>query len=84
MVRRKLKTGLASLSKLKDLLRQSKLAQAHKALFESYLGYINVIWGNVSYAKLSRLQTLQNRTSKVIQSANIGMDGSAIGLTSVP
>ena len=69
IIKKKLKAGLASLSKLKDILPQSKLVQVYKALFESHLRHANVIWGNLSNTNLTHLQTLQDRAFRHIQSA---------------
>ncbi len=71
VVKKKLKAGLASLRKLRDILPQSKLAQVYKALFESHLRYANAIWGHILSTNLDHLQTLQDRALKLIQSANI-------------
>ena len=49
-IKNKLKGGLSTLKKLKNILPQRKLDQVYKALFESHLRYGNVVWTyNVSF-----------------------------------
>ena len=57
----KLKSGLSSILKLKNILPQTKLDQVYRALLESHLRYCNQIWGSLSNTKLDHLQRLQNR-----------------------
>ena len=59
-VKNKLKGGISSLRKLKDILPQRKLEQVYKALFESHLRY-----GDIA----SKLQRLQIRARKLIENA---------------
>ena len=60
-IKNKLKGGLSSLRKLKNILPQRKLAQVYKALFEIHLRYDNIVWSALSNTKLSQLQRLQTR-----------------------
>ena len=66
-VRNKLKGGISSLRKLKDILPQRKLEQVYKALFESHLHYGDILWNSLSDTKLSQLQRLQIRARKLIE-----------------
>ena len=70
-VRGKLAGGLASLRKLKDILRQSQLLNVYQALVESHLRYANVVWVALSKTKLSTLQRYQDRTFDLIESSKI-------------
>ena len=65
----KLKGGISSLRKLKDILPQRKLEQVYKALFESHLCYGDIVWNALSNTKLSKLQRLQIRARKLIENA---------------
>ena len=65
----KLKSGLSSLRKLKNILPQSKLDQVYRALFESHLRYGDELWGSLSTTKLEHLQRLQDRAQTLIESA---------------
>ena len=47
-VKNKLKGGISSLRKLKDILPQRKLEQVYKALFESHLRYGDIVWNALS------------------------------------
>ena len=58
-VKNKLKGGISSLRKLKDILPQRMLEQVYKALFESHLRYGDIVWNALSNTKLSKLQSLQ-------------------------
>ena len=65
----KLKSGLSSLRKLKNILPQSRLDQVYRALFESHLRYGDELWGSLSATKLEHLQRLQDRATTLIESA---------------
>ena len=65
----KLKGGLSSLRKLKNILPQRKLDQVYKALFESHLRCGNIVWSTLSNTKLSQLQRLQTRAKKLMANA---------------
>ena len=77
-VKNKLKGGISSLRKLKDILPQRKLEQVYKALFESHLRYGDIVWSALSNTKLSKLQRLQIRARKLIENAKY-KDGTVIG-----
>lgn len=64
----KLKSGLSSLRKLKNILPQSKLDQVYRALFESHLRYGDELWGSQSTTKLEHIQRLQDRARTLIES----------------
>ena len=68
-VKNKLKEGISSLRKLKDILPQRKLEIVYKALFESHLRYCDIVWNALSNTKLSKLQSLQIRARKLIENA---------------
>ena len=68
-VKNKLKGGISSLRKLKDILPQRKLEQMYKALFESHLRYGDIVWNALSNNILSKLQRLQIRARKLIENA---------------
>ena len=70
-VKGKLKGGLDSIRKLRQLLPQSQLFQVYRALVESHLRYGNLIWGHLSATKIHSLQKLQDRAMTLIQSAPI-------------
>ena len=65
----KLKSGLSSVMKLKNILPQSKLDQVYRALLESHLSYGDELWGSLSATKLEHLQRLQDRAQTLIESA---------------
>ena len=65
----KLKGGLDSIRKLRQLLPKSQLFQVYRALVESHLRYGNLLWGHLSATKLSNLQKLQERAITLIHSA---------------
>ena len=71
IVKGKLKGGLDSIRKLRQLLPQSQLFQVCRALVESHLRYGNLLWGHLSATKLHSLQKLQDRAMTLIQSAPI-------------
>ena len=66
-VKNKLKVGISSLRKLKDILSHGKLEQVHKALFESHLCYGDIIWNALSDNKLSQFKRPQIRARKLIE-----------------
>ena len=68
-IKNKLKGGLSSLRKLKNILPQKKLDQVYKALFESHLRYGDIVWSSLPNTKLSQLQRLQTRAKKLIVDA---------------
>ena len=62
IVKGKVKGGLDSIRKLRQMLPQSKLFQVYQALVESQLRYGSIIWGHLSATtKLNKLQRLQDR-----------------------
>ena len=65
----KIKSGLSSIRKLKNILPQTKLDQVYRALLESHLRYCNEIWGSLSNIKLDQPQPLQNRARAFIESS---------------
>ena len=67
--KKKLKRGISSLRKLKDILPQRQLEQVYKALSESHLRYGSIVWNALSNIKLSKLQRLQIRARKLIENA---------------
>ena len=66
-MKNKIKGGISSLRKLKDILPQRKLEQVHKALFESHPRYGDIVWNALSNTKLSKLQRLQIRARKLLE-----------------
>ena len=68
-VKNKLKGGISSLRKLKDILPQRKLEQVYKALFESHLRYCDIVWNTLSNTNLTNLQRLQIMARKLIENA---------------
>ena len=71
IVKGKLKGGLDSIRKLRQLLPQSQLFQVYRALVVCHLRYGNLLWGHLSANKLNNLQKLQDRAMTLIQSAPI-------------
>ena len=66
----KLRSGLSSLRRLKNILPQSKSDQVYRALFESHLRYGDELWESLSATKLEHLQRLQDRVQTLIERAN--------------
>ena len=69
VVKGKVRAGLASLKRLKDIVPQKQLDSVYRALIESHLRYANVIWGSIPSYKLKILQNLQNRARTIIERA---------------
>ena len=63
----KVRGGLSSLKKLKNLLPQKQLDSVCRGLKESHLRYANVIWGSIPSSKIKILQNPQNRARTVIE-----------------
>ena len=55
-VKGKVVGGLASLRKLKNILPQFQLLNVYRALVESHLRCLKMMWGALSNTKLSTLQ----------------------------
>ena len=70
-VKGKVVGGLASLSKVQNILSQSQLLDVYRALVESNLRYAKVVWGALPSARLSTLQRYQNITFNLIESWKI-------------
>ena len=68
-MKNKLKKGISSLRKLKEILPQRKLEQVYKAIFESHLRNGDIVCNALSNTKLSKLQRLQIRARKIIENA---------------
>ena len=68
-VKNKLKGAISSLRQLKDILPQRKLEQMYKALFDSHLRYDDIVWNDLPNTKLSKLQRLEIKGSKLIENA---------------
>ena len=71
IVKGKLKGGLNSIRKLREIIPQSQLFLVYQALIESHLRYGNLIWGHLPEKKLCSLQKIQDRTFYLIESAPI-------------
>ena len=71
VVKGKVRGGLLSLKKLKNLLPQKQLENVYRALIESHLRYANVIWGSIPSSKIKTLQNLQDRARTIIERARI-------------
>ena len=67
----KLKSGLSSIRKLKNILPQTKLDQVYRPLLERRLRYCNEIWDSLSNTKLDHLQCLQNSACTLIESSRL-------------
>ncbi len=77
-VKGKVRGGLASLKKLKNILPQSQLSNVYRALVESHMRYADVIWGSLSNSRKESLQRLQNRAISMIDTSKIKMNGRII------
>ena len=71
VVKGKLKSGLTSIRKLREIILQSKLFLVYQALVESHLRYGNLICGHSPQKKLCELQKIQNRVFCLTESAPI-------------
>ena len=60
-IRSKIKTGLMSLKRLKNILPQSQLCSVYHGFVESQLRYGDIVWGSLNKTKKIALQCLQNR-----------------------
>ena len=76
VVKGKVRGGLSSLKKLKNLVPQKQLDNVYRALIESHLRYANVIWGSIPSSKIKILQNLQDRARTIIERARIKDDWS--------
>ena len=76
IVKGKVRGGLSSLKKLKNLVPQKQLDNVYRALIESHLRYANVIWGSIPSSKIKILQNLQDRARTIIERARIKDDWS--------
>ena len=70
-IKGKVRGGLASLKKLKDILPQSQLKNVYHALIESHMRYANVVWGSLSNSRIESLQRLQDRAISIIDTSRI-------------
>ena len=70
-VKGKVVGGLAALRKIKNILPQSKLLDAYRALVESHLRYVSEVLGALLSTKLSTLQKYQNLGFNLIESSKI-------------
>ena len=57
VVKGKVRGGLSSLKKLKNLVPQKQLDNVYRALIESHLRYANVIWGSIPSFKIKIYRT---------------------------
>ena len=76
VVKGKVRGGLASLKKLKNLVPQKQLDNVYRALIESHLRYASVIWGSIPSSKIKILQNLPDRARTLIEGARIKDDWS--------
>ena len=67
----KLKGGLNSIVKLREILTQSQLFLVYQALILSHLRYGSLIWGQLSEMYLCALQKIQKRAFYLIESTPI-------------
>ena len=58
-----------NLRRLKNILYHSSLSNVYRALIESHIQYVDVIWGSLSNSKLESLQRLQDRAASTIQTS---------------
>ena len=59
------------LKKLKNILPQSQLRNAYRALVESHMRCAAVIWGSLSNTREESLQRLQDRAIATIETSRI-------------
>ena len=78
-VKSKIRGGLASLKKLKNILPHSKLCSVYYAIVENHLRYSDVIWGSLPARKIETLQRLQNRAQLIIETARVKITGPVLG-----
>ena len=70
-IRSKIKTGLISLKRHKNILPQSQLWSVYYGLVESHLRYGDVVWGCLNKTKKIALQHLQNRACNIIENVRL-------------
>ena len=75
-IKAKVRGGLASLKTLKNIVPQSQLSNAYRALVESHIRCADVIWGSISNSKIKSLQRFQDRAISIIDTARIKDDWS--------
>ena len=68
-VKGKVRSGLSSLKKLKNILPQSKLLEIHLSMVESYFLYGNIVWGSLPNSKLQTFRFMQDRAFSIIENA---------------
>ena len=76
VVKGKVREGLSSLKKLKNLVPLKQPDNVYRARIESHLRYANVIWGSIPSSKIKILQNLQDRAHTIIERAKIKDDWS--------
>ena len=59
-VHKKSRGGLQSLRRLRSIRSQSSLSNVYRALLESHMRYVDVIWGSLSNSKIGFFQCLQD------------------------
>ena len=60
VVKGKVRGGLSTLKKLKNLVPQKQLDNVYRARIESHLRYANVTWGSIPSSKIKILPNLQD------------------------
>ena len=65
----KMKSGLSSIWKLKNIFPLTKQDQVYRALLEIHFRYCNEIWGNLSHTKIDNLWLLQNRAWALMETS---------------
>ena len=69
IVKGKVRGGLSSLKKLKNLVPQKQLDNVCQALIGSHLRYANAIWSSIPSSKIKILHNLQDRARTIINNS---------------
>ena len=86
-VSKKVSSGIGDIKKIKPFVPTSNLISVFQSIVEPYLDYCSVVWDDISDQLTDKLQTLQNRSARVITGADYRMPTSdllsKLGLSSL-
>jgi len=77
-IMKKASAGLGAIKRVRNLFPRETLIVIYKALIQPYFDYSSSVWDNINVCQSDRLQKLQNRVARLIDSSDISVKSSTL------
>ena len=67
----KIRRGIVTLKRTSKFLDEGSLLMIYSSLIEPYLRYYNIVWGQCNETLKDKLQTLQNKAARKVNTATL-------------